>query len=191
MESSDFDELMSLVDRYAGYLTDDPAEGLKRIVDELGVDSALLRGMLSIIALHHKEHAPYLLNYMTVGLELKHRDNPGYQEHLKSYAPFRNFVTSQLDLIGLALFHGKMTTVEGVIGEIVEELDKLAHDRLIRTTPVVNTDDAIFQGIESLQKSLNRLSDFITIANEHKTLKEMAVIQKLFDTLTADVQKYV
>lgn len=191
MESAKYDEVMRHVDRYAGYLTDDQVSGLKKITDDLGVDSTLLRGMLSMIALHYREHASYLLSYMTVGLELRLREDEQYLDHLKAFAPFRNLVTTQLDLIAMALYHGKLDTVETVISEIFGELTRLAHDRLINTMPAVNKDDAIFNTIESLQKCLNRLSDFITIADEYRTLKEMAIIQKLFATLENDVQNYV
>lgn len=189
------EKILKLVEECAATLSPDKIEGIKKLEGQFKDDPLTLKSLLTLVALQFSEHSEFITSYLLVGVFLAgERERMTIEEHLKHYPSIRNIVISKLDLVNLLLHKRKYDASEEAIRYIIEVLGDLLHDMAIGRNAVPNMDarkGKIHDAINVLQKRLNRLSDFVVVANQDKILREMAELQSSMKNLETSVQEHI
>jgi hypothetical protein len=169
----------------------DPVKGLEEIAIEFKDDPLTHKAILGMIVMCFPKHSDIVLDYLRIHYIVEHNKKPRLEEHLKFFPALRRLILSQLENVNLLLEQKNYLKADETIGRIAEEIEELSHSVTFGKTEKKTSEEKIEIAIKGCTKNLDRLHDFVIVANQDKILKEMIALKKAMEELETEIQRYI
>lgn len=189
------DKVFGLVDEWARRFEGNVLQGIAELNETYKDDRMTSKALLTLIALAYPEYAEPILGYLKVYFYVSENEKKKSGDEIP-FNLIKELTYTQLTTVSLLLERGETKQAGGHIDEMIEQLSDFKHSMEITTlkteAQVINElSGNIEQSIKASKKHLDRLADFVIVANQDKILNEMIAFKRALATLEERVQNFI
>lgn len=186
------DKVEGLLNELAKRFERDALEGISWLNEQFRDDPMTSKALLILISMRYPQYSEAISSYLQVYFYIREekRDTDEVPFNL-----IKQLVFSQLSTASLLFHHGNDVEARKAIQRSIIDLTDFLHrwDISSQSEAEDNTNltDDIRTVIKASEKHLDRLCDFVIVANQDKILKEMVAFKITLDTLDERIRKFI
>ncbi len=193
------DKVTHLVDEWAKRFETDIIAGINELNDSHKNNSRVVKSLLTVIALKYPQYETAIYSYLDVRsyLEEKGGEEPDKSNENKNVAiVIGRLIRTKMCTVSLYLEFGEDDKALQTMEDAIEIMLDFRHHMEVEPfnvkaqTPEGLAHD-ICSSIKATEKHLDRLADFVIIANQDKILKEMIAFKKTLAVFEERIQEFI
>lgn len=186
------DKVAKLVDEWAVRFEGNILEGIAQLNEAYRDDRMMSKALMSIIALQYPQFGDTITSYLKVHFYIVEKEKTESIDPI----PFnlvKELIYTQLTTIPLLLQLGENKEAKERIEEIIEHLSDFIYGMEVDFPSEAHEElsESIHKSLKASEKHLDRLADFIIVANQDKLLKEMIAFKKTLAVLEELLQDFI
>lgn len=186
------DKVAKLVDEWAVRFEGNVLEGIAQLNEAYRDDRMMSKALMSIIALQYPQFGDTITSYLKVHFYIVEKEKTESIDPI----PFnlvKELIYTQLTTIPLLLQLGENKEAKERIEEIIEHLSDFIYGMEVDFPSEAHEElsESIHKSLKASEKHLDRLADFIIVANQDKLLKEMIAFKKTLAVLEELLQDFI
>jgi hypothetical protein len=190
---SNEDKVVKLVDEWAMRFEGDVLEGIAQLNEAYKDDKMMSKALMDLIALQYPQFKDIITSYLKVHFYIAEDEKPESLDPV----PFnlvKELIYTQVTTITLLLQLGENKEAKERLEEIIEHLSDFVSS-MAGDFPGAEVQDElstnIHKSIKAVEKHLDRLSDFVIVANEDKLLSEIIAFKRALAVLEEQLQSFI
>ena len=190
---SNEDKVVKLVDEWAMRFEGNVLEGIAQLNEAYKDDKMMSKALMDIIALQYPQFKFIITSYLKVHFYIAEGEKPESLDPI----PFnlvKELIYTQVTTITLLLQLGENKEAKERLEEVIEHLSDFAYS-MEADFPGTEVQDelstSIHKSIKAAEKHLDRLSDFVIVANEDKLLNEIIAFKRTLAVLEEQLQSFI
>ena len=193
------DKVTRLVDEWAQRFETDIITGIKELNEAYKNNGRIVKSLLTVIALKYPQYETAIYSYLDVRsyLEEKDGEEPDKSNENKNVAiVLGRLIRTKMCSVSLFLEFGEDDKALQTMEDAIQHMLDFRHYMEVEPfnvkaqTPEGLAHD-ICTSIKAAEKHLDRLADFVIIANQDKILKEMVAFKKTMAVFEERIQEFI
>jgi hypothetical protein len=190
---SNEDKVVKLVDEWAMRFDGNVLEGIAQLNEAYKDDKMMSKALMDLIALQYPQFKDIITSYLKVHFYIAEDEKPESLDPV----PFnlvKELIYTQVTTITLLLQLGENKEAKERIEETIEHLSDFVCDMevdLLGNEAQEGLSVNIRKSIKASERHLDRLADFVIVANEDKLLNEIIAFKKTLAVLEEQLQSFI
>lgn len=190
---SNEDKVVKLVDEWAMRFEGNVLEGIAQLNEAYKDDKMMSKALMDIIALQYPQFKDIITSYLKVHFYIA-KDEKTESLDPVPFNLVKELIYTQVTTITLLLKLGENKEAKERLEEMIEHLSDFVYS-MDGDFPGTEVQDElstnIHKSIKAAEKHLDRLSDFVIVANEDKLLSEIIAFKRTLAVLEEQLQSFL